>query len=153
MHLSLAIEGEAGEVLDRNRTDIVIPDLTAPDLSLSTPYFVRARNALELEALATNWNASPTVSRSFRRTDQLLLRFDAYMPGGEAPNLEASLLNRLGDAVLPLYIHTHAASDESASFQVELAPSFLAPGEYIIEVQATLGDSEASEMVAFRLGT
>ena len=39
-----------------------------------------------------------------------------------------------------------------AAHQAELAPSFLAPGEYIIEIRATLGDGEASEMIAFRLG-
>ena len=47
MQMNLAIEGEAGEVLDRDRDEIVIPDFTAPELVLSTPYFVRARNALE----------------------------------------------------------------------------------------------------------
>ena len=64
--------------------------------------------------------------------------------------MEASLLNRGGDAVFPLDVH--ASEDGGASRQVELAPSFLPPGEYIIEIRATLGDGEASEMVAFRLG-
>ncbi len=150
MQMNLAIEGEAGEVLDRDRDQIVIPDFTAPDLVMSTPYFVRARNALELNALVSDWDAPPTVSRNFRRTDRLLLRFDVYAPGDAAPEMEANLLNRGGDAMFPLEVR--AAEDGGASRQVELAPSFLAPGEYIIEIRATLGDGEASEMVAFRLG-
>ena len=151
MQMNLAIEGEAGEVLDRDRDEIVIPDFTRPDIVLSTPYFVRARNALEFNALVADWNAPPTVSRSFRRTDRLLLRFDVYAPGDAAPDLEANLLNRGGDAVFPLDVR--AAEDGGASRQVELAPAFLPPGEYIIEIQASFGDGEASEMVAFRLGS
>lgn len=150
LQMNLAIEGEAGEVLDRDRDEIVVPDFTAPDLALSTPYFVRARNALEFNALVSDWNAPPTVSRSFRRTDRLLLRFDVYAPGGAAPDLEANLLNRGGDAIFPLDVG--AAEDGGASRQVALAPAFLPPGEYIVELRATLGDGEASEMVAFRLG-
>ena len=72
------------------------------------------------------------------------------MPGDAAADLEATLLNRGGDTMFPLDVG--AAEDGGASRQVELAPSFLPPGEYIIEIRATLGDGEASEMVAFRLG-
>ncbi len=150
MQMNLAIEGEAGEVLDRDRDEIVIPDFTGPDVVLSTPYFVRARNALELKTLVADWNALPTVSRDFRRTDRLLLRFDVYAPGDAAPDMEANLLNRGGDTMFPLDVV--AAEDGGASRQVELAPAFLPSGEYIIEIRATLGDGEASEMVAFRLG-
>lgn len=150
MRMNLAIEGEAGEVLDRDRDEIVVPDFTGPDVVLSTPYFVRARNALEFRTLVSDRDAPPTVSRDFRRTDRLLLRFDVYAPGDAAPEVEASLLNRGGDAMFPLDVR--AAEDGGAFRQVELAPSFLAPGEYVIEIRATLGDGEASGMVAFRLG-
>ena len=150
MQMNLAIEGEAGEVLDRDRDEIVIPDFTRPDLVMSTPYFVRARNALEFNTLASDWDAPPTVSRDFRRTDRLLVRFDVYAPGDAAPEVAASLLNRRGDAMFPLEVR--ASEDGGASRQVELAPSFLPPGEYIVEIRAALGGGEASEMVAFRLG-
>ncbi len=150
MRMNLAIEGEAGEVLDRDRDEIVIPDFTGPDIVLSTPYFVRARNALEFNTLVADWTAPPTVSRDFRRTDRLLLRFDVYAPGGAEPDMEANLLNRGGDTMFPLDVQ--AAEDGGPSRQVELAPAFLAPAEYIIEIRAMLGEGEAGEMVAFRLG-
>ena len=151
MQMNLAIEGEAGEVLDRDRDQIVIPDFTGPDVVLSTPYFVRARNALEFNTLVSDWNAPPTVSRDFRRTDRLLLRFDVYAPGDVAPEMEANLLNRGGDTMFPLDVRM--SEDGGASHQVELAPSFLPRGEYIIEILASVGDGEATEMVAFRLGS
>ena len=149
MQISLAIEGEAGQVLDRDRDEIVIPDFTGPDVVLSTPAFVRARNELEYRALADDWSVVPTASRDFRRTDRLLLRFEAYGPGDAAPEIEAEVVNRGGEAMFPLDV-TPAA--EPGKFQVGLAPAFLPPGEYLIELRAAAPGSEATRMVAFRLG-
>ncbi len=150
MHMSLAIEGDAGEVLDRDRDEIVIPDFTAPDIVFSTPAFVRARNALEFREMSEDWTLPPTASRSFRRTDQLLLRFDAYAPGDVAPEIEARLLNRRGDVMFTLPVRPAA---DGHPHQVEIRPSFLAPGEYLIELRAATPDREATELVAFRLGS
>ena len=98
MQMSLAIEGEAGNVLDRDLDKIEIPDFTGPDVVMSTPSFVRARNALELRAIVDDYDVTPTASRDFRRTDQVLVRFEAYAPGAAVPSVEARLLNRNGGA-------------------------------------------------------
>ena len=149
MQISLAIEGEAGEVLDRDRDRIVIPDFTGPDVVLSTPSFVRARNAHEFRALVDDWTATPTAAREFRRTELLLLRFEAYGPGDVAPEIEAQLVNRGGETIFPLDV---TPADRPEGFQVSLAPANLPPGEYLIELRATLPASEATRLVAFRLG-
>ncbi len=149
MQVSLAIEGESGEVLDRDRDEISVPDFTTPEIVFSTPFFVRARNALEYRQISGDWTISPTASRSFRRTDYLLVRFNAYAAGGVVPEVRARLLNRLGDEMFPLTLRS--ASDEQP-YQVEFLPSFLAPGEYLIELVAETPESEASELLAFRLG-
>lgn len=150
MHMSLAIEGDTGEVLDRDRDEIVIPDFSAPDVVFSTPAFVRARNALEFTEMSEDWTLPPTASRNFRRTDQLLLRFEVYAPGDVAPEIEARLLNRRGDVMFPLPVSPAA---DGQPHQVKLVPSFLAPGEYLIELLAVTSNSEATELVAFRLGS
>ena len=149
LQISLAIEGEAGQVLDRDRVEIDIPDFTGPDVVLSTPAFVRARNELEFRELADDWSVAPTASREFRRTDRLLLRFEAYGPGDGAPEIEAEVVNRGGEALYPLEV-TPAA--EPGRFQVSFAPAFLPPGEYLIELRAAAPGGEATRMVAFRLG-
>ena len=149
MQISLAVEGSVGEVLDRDLDEIVIPDFTSPDVVFSTPAFVRARNALEYRQIVDDWDVQPTVSRSFRRTDLLLLRFDAYAPTDVVPEIEARLLNRRGDVMFSLDVRP--GSDQHPH-QVELVPSFLAPAEYIIELRATTAESEATRLVAFRLG-
>jgi hypothetical protein len=82
LQLSLAIEGKGGEVLDRDRDEIEIPDFTGPDVVLGTPSFVRARNALELRQIVDDFTVVPIAGREFRRTDHLLVRVDAHAPGG-----------------------------------------------------------------------
>ena len=102
LQIGLAIEGSAGEVLDRDRVEMDVPDYTTPEVVLSTPVFVRARNELEYRSLVDDWTVPPAVSRSFRRTERMLLRFQAYAPGGAVPEVEARLVNRAGEAIVPL---------------------------------------------------
>ena len=149
MQISLAIEGDAGEVLDRDRNEISVPDFTAPEIVFSTPSFIRARNALEYRELSEDWTIPPTASRDFRRTDYLIVRFNAYAPGDLVPEVHAQLLNRRGDVMFPL---TLRPASDGQPYQVEFLPSFLAPGEYLIELTAETPESEATELLAFRLG-
>ena len=148
LQLSLAIEGEAGEVLDRDRDEIEIPDFTGPDLVLGTPSFVRARNALELRQIVDDFTVVPIASREFRRTDHLLVRVDAHAPGGASPDVEARLLNRRGDSIYALDVQPAA---DGRPYQVHVTPVSLPPGEYLIELRAATATDEVTRMVAFRL--
>ncbi len=150
MHFTLAVEGSGGEVLDRDRDEIEIPDFTGPDLVFSTPAFVRARNNLEWQELVDKWDAAPTPARDFRRTERLLVRFDMYAPGTVAPELEAWLLNRRGDRLYPFSVQP-AADGHPNQIDVQLAS--LAPGEYVIELTAATSRDDRTELVAFRLGS
>ena len=148
MQMSLAIEGEGGEVLDRDRNKIEIPDFTGPDVMLSTPSFVRAGNALQLREIVNDFDVPPTASRDFRRTDQVLVRFEAYSPGDIVPTVEARLLNRSGGTLYPLDVEP---ATDGRPFQVHLTPVSLPRGEYIIELTATTPAGETTELIAFRL--
>ena len=148
MQLSVAVEGENGEVLDRDRDEIVIPDFTGGSFELSTPWFVRARNALHWRELVGDWDAVPTVSRNFRRTERLLLRFEAYAPGTRVPSVEAWLLNRSGDQMFPLIVQP---DEDGRRQQVDIQPTGLPPGDYVVELKATAANQEVTQLVAFRL--
>ena len=148
MQLSIAVEGDDGEVLDRDRQAIDVPDFTGPDLVFSTPAFIRARNNLEWEQLVEDWEAVPTPSRDFRRTERLLLRFETYAAGTVVPDVDAWLLNRNGDRMYPLVVQP--ATDGHPN-QVDIQPTGLPPAEYIIELTATTSTGEATQLVAFRL--
>ena len=150
MQLSVAVEGENGEVLDRDRDEIDVPDFTGASLELSTPAFVRARNALHWRELVEDWDAVPAVSRDFRRTERLLLRFETYAPGVTVPSVEAWLLNRGGDQMYPLIVQPDEAGRRH---QVDIRPTSLPPGDYVVELKVTAGDEEVTQLVAFRLGS
>ena len=147
MHINLAIEGDGGEVLDRDRGEVEIPDFTGPDVAFSTPAFHRARTNLEWEALVEDWDAVPTPSREFRRTERLILRFDVYSPGTTRPDVEAWMLNRRGDRMYPLTV----VESEGRPYQVDVQPTGLAPGDYVIELTARSAGQDVTELVAFRL--
>ena len=148
MQLSIAVEGENGEVLDRDRDEIDIPDFTGTSLELSTPAFVRSRTALQWRELVEDWDAIPAVSRDFRRTERLLLRFEAYAPGTTVPLVKAWLLNRGGDQMFPLIVQP---DDDGRRHQVDIRPAGLPPGEYVVELKATALDEEITRLAAFRL--
>ena len=150
MQLSVAVESETGEVLDRDRDEIDIPDFTGVGLELSTPAFVRTRNALQWRELVGNWDAVPAVSRDFFRTERLLLRFEAYARGTIVPSIEAWLLNRGGDQMFPLIVQS---DEDGRRHQVDIQPAGLAPGDFVIELKATAADEEVTQLVAFRLGS
>ncbi len=81
LELNVAIEDEYGDVLDRAVDELVVPDFTGTDVALSTPTVLRAQNMMEMRRIAADPDALPTAGRYFRRTDQLLLRGEAYAPG------------------------------------------------------------------------
>jgi len=149
MQLRVAVEGENGEILDRDRDEIDVPDFTGASLELSTPAFFRARNALHWRKLVEDWDAVPSVSRDFRRTERLLLRFETYAPGVTVPSVEAWLLNRGGDQMYPLIVQSDG---DGRRQQVDIRPVGLPPGEYVVELKATALDEEIIRLVAFRLG-
>ncbi len=148
LQLSLAVEDEAGEVIDRDRREIEIPDFTGTELVLSTPSFVRARNHQEWQALVDDWDVAPTASREFRRTERLLIRFEAYAPGTERPDVRARLLNRGGELIHPLDVEQ---ADEARPYQVDLRPIHLPPGDYVVELAATSPTGDVTQLIAFRL--
>ena len=148
LELNIGIEDEYGDLLDRAIDDLVAPDFTGPDVALSTPQVLRARNAVELRGLLADADALPTASRFFRRTDQLLFRVEAYAPGDVAPRVRARLLSREGTAMMELPV---GAPEDGGPHQVLLQLSPFPRGDYLMELSAEAGDDVASTLVAFRI--
>ena len=148
LELNIAIEDEYGDVLDRAIDELVAPDFTGPDVALSTPQVLRARNAVELRQLLADADALPTASRFFRRNDQLLVRVEAYAPGGIAPRVRAQLLSREGTVMMELPVD---APEDAGPHQVLLQLSPFPRGDYLLELSAEAGDESASALVAFRV--
>ena len=127
LQLRLAVQGEQGETLDTEIRDVKVPDLTAAQVGLSTPAVFRSGNAREYQALAADPAPVPTASREFRRTERLLVRFDAYAPGTEVPVITARVLNRAGNPMVDLPVR--APVSPGGFYQLDLPLAGFAAGE------------------------
>ena len=152
LDIRLTIEGDGTGTLDSEDRDLVVPDLSAPDVMIATPRVWFARNAREFTALTTGDAAPPTAARDFRRTDRLLVRFETFAPGGLAPVVTARLLNQQGTKMLDVPVTAPSAAGQPYVFDLPLA-SFAA-GQYLIELTATgEGQKPVTELLAFRIGS
>ena len=148
LEFNVAIEDQYGDVIDRAVNEVTIPDFTGTDVALSTPVVLRARNELEKRQLVADPDALPTASRYFRRTDQLLVRVEAYTPGETRPVVTAQLLSREGTSMLELPVEQPAPG---GPFELELQLASFPRGDYLVEISAAAGDDVATTLIAFRI--
>jgi len=149
IQLDLSIKGAGGGILGNNVQHFVVPDFTGVGVSLSSPHVLRARNALEFRRLRSDPDAIPETARVFRRTDRLLVRFRVYGPGASQIDVTARLLNRGGASMADLPLQ--APTTEDAPYVLDLPLASLAPGEYLIELKAAVGDDSADQLIALRV--
>jgi len=147
MQLRLSVEGTEAGVIDSEIREVVVPDLTKTQTSLSTPVVYRARTPRELQQMKGDAQAVPATLREFSRTDRLFVRVQAYGSGG--PAISAHLLNRAGQPMSELPVTPSAAA--SADATIDLPVAGLAPGEYVLEIVAAGEGGEAKELVGFRV--
>ena len=84
--------------------------------------------------------AAPTAAREFRRTDRLLVRFDAFAPGDAPLTVTARLLNQQGTKMAD--VAGRAADGRRGQTVLSLSTSPLArpassrEGQYLLELTA-----------------
>jgi len=149
LRLDLSVLGVSEQVIDDNVMTLVVPDFTAADLSLGSVMVFRAQNAFEMRQLRADPDPIPEAGREFRRTDRLLVRVEAYSQGSSEPNVAAKLLNRGGQSMADLPVQPSAVA--ASTYVLDLPLSSLAPGEYLIELTATVGDETDQQLLAMRV--
>ena len=150
LQLRLSIEDAAGEQLDSDQLDVQVPDYATTEVRVTPLEVLRARGAIEFRALNADPAAVPVAAREFSRTERLLIRFVALGPGGVAPETVVRLLNRAGSPMSTLTAQP-APGGDPARRQVDLPLAGLAAGDYLVEVAARAGESEARQFVGFRV--
>jgi VWFA-related protein len=145
LRLRMSIQDAAQRSLDTDVRSITIREMDK-GVAIGTPEVLRARNAREFRALASE-AAVPAASREFSRTERLLIRFNAYSSDDAALTVTARLLSRMGPMRdLPIT----RASDRR---EIDLPLAGLATGEYTVELTATGTTGEARDVVTFRVTT
>jgi VWFA-related protein len=148
IQVKYAIRDSSESTLDTDVRELSIPDLSAPQVGLSTPGIYRARTAPEAQQILKDPNAIPAVAREFRRTERLIIRTQAYGPGTEVPEVSAKLLNRIGTAMQDIPV---TLDQQSGQAQIDLPLSGIAPGEYLLDVRASGQGGEAKHLIAFKV--
>jgi VWFA-related protein len=150
VQLRLSIEGAAGNVLDSDFRDLVVPDYAKVEPLLSNPAVYRARTMRDANLIFGNVRATPTTAREFSRTERLVLRFQAYAPGGGVAAPTVRLLNRGGTKMADVPVKAAAAINEQ-TFETDLPLGSLPAGEYLLELKLAGDGKEARQLVGFRV--
>ena len=150
MQVRIIVQNNKGQVLDTFQQEIPLPDFSGTEVRLSTPAVLRARTPREFQAITRDTDPVPTSLREFRRTDRLLIRFFANVPGGaSSSDVTATMLNRVGQKMVDLTAQPPA--DPAQPYQIDLPLAGLSPGEYVIEIRAKGVSGEATELIAIKV--
>jgi VWFA-related protein len=148
MQVRATAESARGHRLDSEEMTYSVPDFTATGPITSEPQVFRGRTAREIQDIRAAAAPVPTTARQFSRTERLLLRFDAYGPGGTTPALTMRLLNQMGDPIADLPAPTVSSG---ATFESSIPLGGLPPGDYIIEIVAKAADDTSKRLLAIRI--
>jgi VWFA-related protein len=152
LQFDLTILQADGTRLDVGAMDFDVPGVRGANPVILPPQVFRAQSAREFRDLIADVNAAPVPDREFRRTERLLLRVPTFEPGGNAVQVSAKLVNRVGTLVLvlaPMPPLNEEAGQKLTQFDLPLAR--FAPGEYLIEVAAQSDAGTARELIRFRI--
>ncbi len=150
LQLRMSVEGSAGQVLDSDFRDVVVPDYAKAGPLLSVPALYRARTQRDVNVLATDANPRPSTAREFSRTERLHVRFQAYAPGGGTAAPTARLLNRGGSRMSDVTVRA-AAARGAADFEADIPLASLPAGDYLLEVVLPGEATPVKQLVAFRV--
>jgi len=150
--LEMALQSSSGTPLDTDYRGISVPNLRVSRPTLATPQVLRTRTARSFTETSQNAEAIPVASRTFSRTERLLIRVPAYGPNNIAPVVTARLLNRRGTPMRQLEVVDGPLPPGTIQFDLPLVS--LAPDEYRVELVAanpTGNRDEAKELLPIRV--
>ncbi len=150
IRIRIVSENARGQKLDTEDVTDLVPDFSGPRAAITAPLVFRARTARDVAAIQSTPTAMPSATRQFSRTERLLLRFDAYGPGGVTPEVSLRLLNRAGGPLAALPAPT-AVADKPGTFEVDLGLASLPQGDYLIEITAVTPTDKTVRLLGIRV--
>jgi len=148
MRIKMSVENARGQRLDNEDVTETVPDMSGTGMTIANPQVFRARTAFEVGTLRKSTTAVPIVTRMFSRTERLLMRFEVYGPGAAPPQVEMRLLNKMGEAIRTL---PPVTTPRANVFEAEVQLSSYPPGDYLIEIAATVGSEKTVRLMGIRV--
>jgi VWFA-related protein len=137
-----------GVRIDSTELEFDVPDFTRTDPLITTPEIFRARTARDIQQIRADANPLPAATRTFLRSERLLLRFEAYGPGGAVPDVTMELLNRDGNSLVGL---PAPAVVEGNRFEAVVGLGSLPPGDYLFAIQVSADGQTTRRVTAIRV--
>ena len=149
LQFDLSILSADGSKVDFGAQDIEVPAVRGVTPVIFPPQLMSAGSAREFRDISTDANAAPLPGREFRRTERLVLRVPTYEPAGNAVEVSAKLINRVGVKLADLTPMPEESRPTLSQFDLPLAQ--FAPGEYSIEVAVSSNGGSARELIRFKI--
>jgi len=138
-----------GQKLDVSDFTDLVPDFSTPGPTISSPQMFRASSPYQIGLIRKSESPLPSATRLFSRTERLLVRFDAYGPGGAPPQVTLRMLSRAG---LPLGDLPTPTVLSGNTFEVDLSlATFSPPGDFILEFSAASETGKTVKLVGIRV--
>lgn len=146
LRIELSIEDARAGRLDTDVRDVIVESPAGP-VALGTAAVIRGRTARDMRELRDDPGAVPTASRTFSRTEQLLVRVPVYA-GQQTADVSARLVSRAGRAMRQLLVTPGPWPDQQ---QIDVPLAALPAGEYRLEVTAAQEGYAVTEALDFRI--
>ena len=146
VQIDMTILGIRGEKLDVDARDVEVPALKGTAPLMLPAILIATQSAREFRQVSGDVNAAPDPSRSFRRTERLVIRVPAYA-GATPVAVTARLLNRLAQPISTL--DAVPGDGDVTQFDLPLAP--LAPGDYYLQFSVPGPSGTVDQRVGFRI--
>jgi hypothetical protein len=145
----LVLEDATGGRIDADEISFEVAAYAPNVLAVPPPEVYRGRTARDIQTLRDQEAPVPTASRTFSRTERLLLRYDVLHAGATPPLLALRLLNDKGEPLADLAAPTALPGGR---YEAVVTLGSLPPGDFLIELAASAGDGQARSLLAVRVG-
>jgi VWFA-related protein len=135
-------------VIDTETRILKVPAAGDQPFGWSTPILLRGRSPIEIRTINSDPSPAPFAGHEFSRSDRLLVR--AALAGDLSDtNVTSRLLGRQGRQLVSLPIAP--LGGQSGVYQIDLPLQSVAPGDYVIAIDASKGGEHAETFVAIRV--
>jgi VWFA-related protein len=145
----LTVRDKEDRVLDTETRVVKMPQVEGQGLAWSSPAVLRARSPMEMRAINSDPNPPPFAGHEFSRADRLLVRVSLYGAASDA-TVTSRLVGRQGRQLATLPIAP--LTGHAGVYQIDLPLQSVAPGDYVIAVEASKGTERVETFVAIRVG-
>ena len=144
----LTVRDKEEHILDTETRVVKVPPAGGQELAWSSPTLFRGRSPIDMRAINGDPNPPPFAGHEFSRADRLLVRVALYGDSADA-TVAGRLVGRQGRQLATLPIAPLAG--RAGLYQIDLPLQSVAPGDYVIAIEASKGTERAETFVAIRV--